>query len=467
MSIYCLYINVNSYVVWYNDLCKEMIMEKTQFNIKPRFNLSVVMQETNLKADTLRVWEKRYDLPHPERSKGGHRLYSELDIAIIKWLQSRQKEGMSISRAVKFWHEINKEDGDPFKTFPLITPPSSILYESFSLESFTLDEVRKLWISACLDFDEIKAEGILNQAYAQFSLEATSIQILQKGISIIGDLWYEGKASVQQEHFASELATRKVHSLIGAAPKPIRDKTILIGCPENEIHTFFPLLINLFLRYRGWQVINLGADVPFDNFKATLALTNPDLVFYSAMRFNTASELLTIGNSLYSKSIPFTFGGWIFSQSKQLIKKIPGQYIGTDLLESIKVIEGILDNSIPYHSFEASLNYSETIQHFNKNLKKIEVEVEKLFSDEFEETPFHLHDIRIIHSFFAENIIAGLQFGDLKVIESDLKWVLNYLVNLNIEEIFLKKYFQYYSSVTKKILDGRGEVIKNWLESIL
>ncbi|MBN1317671.1 MAG: MerR family DNA-binding transcriptional regulator, partial [Anaerolineales bacterium] len=42
----------------------------------PVFNLKVVIKETGLKADTLRVWERRYGLPGPNRTAGGHRLYS-------------------------------------------------------------------------------------------------------------------------------------------------------------------------------------------------------------------------------------------------------------------------------------------------------------------------------------------------------------------------------------------------------
>ena len=40
----------------------------------PYFNLKAVVQQTGLKPDTLRAWERRYGLPTPQRSSGGHRL---------------------------------------------------------------------------------------------------------------------------------------------------------------------------------------------------------------------------------------------------------------------------------------------------------------------------------------------------------------------------------------------------------
>ncbi len=69
-------------------------------NQAPTFNLKAVVRETGLKPDTLRAWERRYGLPEPDRTEGGHRLYSQEDIEILKWLIGRQDEGMSISRAV-------------------------------------------------------------------------------------------------------------------------------------------------------------------------------------------------------------------------------------------------------------------------------------------------------------------------------------------------------------------------------
>ncbi|MDV7400978.1 MerR family transcriptional regulator, partial [Arthrospira platensis SPKY1] len=69
----------------------------------PSFNLKVVIQETGIKPHTLRAWERRYGLPQPERTPGGHRLYSQRDIDIVKWLIHRQEEGLTISRAVELW----------------------------------------------------------------------------------------------------------------------------------------------------------------------------------------------------------------------------------------------------------------------------------------------------------------------------------------------------------------------------
>ena len=79
----------------------------------PIYNLTAVLHETGLKADLLRAWERRYNLPKPERTSGGHRLYSEYDIQTIKWLKYKLTEGFSISRAVDLWKDRLSSGVDP------------------------------------------------------------------------------------------------------------------------------------------------------------------------------------------------------------------------------------------------------------------------------------------------------------------------------------------------------------------
>ena len=98
-------------------------MTPNQISKRPRYNLNLVLQETGIKADTLRAWERRHQLPIPERSAGGHRLFSDFDIATIKWLQSKQNEGMRISQAVDLWRQIEGEGQNPLETLVSVQEP--------------------------------------------------------------------------------------------------------------------------------------------------------------------------------------------------------------------------------------------------------------------------------------------------------------------------------------------------------
>ena len=79
----------------------------------PTFNMKAVVRETGIRPDTLRAWERRYDLPAPERTEGGHRIYSQRDVDTLKWLMARQEEGLSISHAVELFKRLEAEGQDP------------------------------------------------------------------------------------------------------------------------------------------------------------------------------------------------------------------------------------------------------------------------------------------------------------------------------------------------------------------
>ena len=160
----------------------------------PTYNLKVVTNETGIKPDTLRAWERRYGLPDPGRTQGGHRLYSEYDIETVKWLAQRQKEGLRINRAVALWREIESRGEDPLDAFP--QPGGATHLQPLDIQAGeTIKEMRSNWISACLAFDESTAEYILAQAFSRYSLETVCLDILREGLSEIGNLWYAGHAN--------------------------------------------------------------------------------------------------------------------------------------------------------------------------------------------------------------------------------------------------------------------------------
>ncbi|MBI3162281.1 MAG: MerR family transcriptional regulator, partial [Chloroflexi bacterium] len=274
----------------------------------PAFNLKVVLKETGLAADTLRAWERRYGLPMPERTAGGHRLYSQRDIETIKWLMTRQAEGLSISRAVDLWNEQTASGSDPL---------AGAASQTFSLAQAThesnLEALRGQWLDACLRFDESRAEQTLNQAFALYPVEVVCTDVLQRGLVEIGAKWYANSASVQQEHFASALAMRRLDSLLSAAPAPTREGTALIGCVADEWHAFTPLLLALLLRRRGWNVIYLGANVPNDRFAETAQTVRADLVILVAQTLTAAASLQLAAQTLAAQNIRAAYGARIFN----------------------------------------------------------------------------------------------------------------------------------------------------------
>jgi DNA-binding transcriptional MerR regulator len=139
----------------------------------PIYNLKAVVMETGLKPPTIRAWERRYGLPQPHRTSGGHRQYSQRDIETLKWLVARQQEGVSISHAVELWESLIEQGKDPL--LPLKRVPATQVTPIAPQLGTGLADLREAWIAACLAYDRGRAEQILAQAFALFTPEIVCI----------------------------------------------------------------------------------------------------------------------------------------------------------------------------------------------------------------------------------------------------------------------------------------------------
>ena len=429
----------------------------------PAFNLKVVLKETGIAADTLRAWERRYGLPMPQRSAGGHRLYSQRDIETIKWLMKRQEEGLSISRAVDLWNEEIGSGTDPLagstQTGLASIPANMVQVQS---PETTLDSLRSQWVDACMNFSELQAEQVLNQAFSMFPVEAVCMEVLQKGMSEIGTLWYENRTSVQQEHFASGLATRRLDALLSASPPPTRSQTIIVGCPPNEWHTFTPLLLALLSRRRGLNVVYLGANVPASQFTDTVRNTRASLVVLVAQHLLSAATLKHTAFVLSAQKIPVGVGGRMFNLRPHIADTIPGYFLGHDLKGALDEIETLLGvNTRRREPKVLSYVYAAAHQAFVSKRPQIDLTVR----ESLEPLSISPEDIETGIHFLGENITAALQLGDMSHVSAEIDWLQGLLRAHGSSESQLAYFMQVYSNAIEKNINGQGKPIFEWIEA--
>ncbi len=306
---------------------------------EPFYNLKAVLRQTGLKADTLRAWERRYGLPNPKRSEGGHRLYSRREIDTIKWLIARQEEGLSISRAVDLWEQMLAQNRDPLSSsLPEVAAAAPVL-----VAGETLADLRQEWTAAGLDYDGQRAEQVLAQAFALYSPETVALELLQKAASRIGEAWSNGEVTVQQEHFCSGLAVRRLQALIMGAPPPSHSGRIVIACPPHEEHVISLLVLTFLLRRRGWDVIYLGANVPLERLETLVHAARPQLVVLAAQLRDTADTLQEMASSLQRAGVRVAYGGRIFNLAPDLRQHVAGHFLGETVDQALPAVEALLE----------------------------------------------------------------------------------------------------------------------------
>ena len=422
----------------------------------PAFNLKVVLKETGIAADTLRAWERRYGLPMPERTPGGHRIYSQHDIETIKWLMARQAEGLSISHAVDLWNEQLASGSDPLAgvTSPTVSPS-----QTFAATA-GLETLRREWLRACFNYDTVSTEQILNQAFATNSVEIVCTEIILRGLFEIGEYWHQGTASVQQEHFASGIATRRLEALISATPPPTRDETIVLACPPNEAHAFPLLLTNLFLRRRGWNVVYLGANVPISRIEETIKATDPKLVILSAQTLATAVQLRGMVEALHKMGVQSAFGGRVFNSINGLAQKISAHFLGNTIEYSTSTIESLVVRPQPAPNVEA---FNTAMAQLAKDYQGHRSQIEAALTETIKSHGRAIEFLDTANQFLGDSLIAALELGNISYLSTDMRWLGNLLINHNVSIAVLPIYLESYAHAVRQVMGETATPISDWL----
>jgi len=304
----------------------------SQFSDKPRYNTKAVAQETGVPADTFRAWERRYGVPRPQRTEGGHRLYSERDIATIRWLRDRTAEGLTISQAIALMTDGSESN-------------LSWLSTAVDTEPHTWERLNSRLFASLTDFDSTRAEQILGEAFALYPLEEVFLRLVQPVMIEVGEQWHAGRLTVTAEHFATQFVRRKLSGLFNTYNITDGRGLVLVGCAPSEQHDLGALMLSVFLVRHGWQVIYLGPEVPMKDLLDTVRQLQPDMVCMSASTTETATQLLEVGRAVLSLTPPtphFAYGGRAFNLNPVLAQKMPGVNLGKDAQEAVDTVAGIL-----------------------------------------------------------------------------------------------------------------------------
>ena len=224
---------------------------------KKRLTTSEVAQLIGVGEATVKRWaEKR--VIHSERTVGGHRRFRFEDVARFQRASSSKKQSAGGRlRIATASHPVFRID------------PQVMALDLFrALVAGSEHEVAASLIST-----------YLNGA----SLADVFDDVLCAAMRSVGERWYEGELSIDQEHLATRTALNAINLL-----KMIIDLPATIGglaiccCTEEDFHELPVHLTQMILECEGWQVINLGANTPFFALTEALARHSPELVCVSS-----------------------------------------------------------------------------------------------------------------------------------------------------------------------------------------
>ena len=130
-----------------------------------------------------------------------------------------------------------------------------------------------------------EASAIIISAHnADRDAVALADDLIRPAMERVGHLWMIGAWDVYQEHQATQILAGSLMELIRRASRDdAPGRPLALGAaPEGDIYTLPSLLGELVLREGGWDVRNLGSDLPFRSLASAVRAYRPKLVFLSA-----------------------------------------------------------------------------------------------------------------------------------------------------------------------------------------
>jgi methanogenic corrinoid protein MtbC1 len=320
--------------------------------------------------------------------------------------------------------------------------------------------LRDRWLSACLLFDDQSAISILDEAFAVAAPEMIIREVIQKGLALVGERWYSGSVSVQQEHFTSAIALRRINTLMAAVPPPTRSGYILAACPPGEEHDFILLEISYLLRRRGWDVVYLGSNVPLIDLDTTIRITTPILILSSAQTLRTAASLKNLSEYIFTQGVPLAYGGGIFSQVPAVTQCVSGYYLGTDLMRVPLLVEHMVTAHPPMPTAQAvSLQYTQTLTRFLENEAAIIAHVSSVFRLEL----INPSQLEIANLNLSQFIASALTLGDINLLDHTNAELDHLLLSYGLTATSLSQYYAAYHQAVERYLGEDGDIILNWL----
>ncbi|MFU8843984.1 MAG: MerR family transcriptional regulator [Bacteroidales bacterium] len=204
---------------------------------------------TGIKAHTIRIWEKRYNLVEPKRTCTNIRFYDDDDLKKLLNVSILHRHGFKISNIV------NLEDQDINEKILNLAQTSANLHSQ--IESL---------VTAMIDLDENKFDKIFNTTVLNLGFEETMLKLIYPFFEKIGVLWQIGSINPAQEHFISNLIRQKLIVAIDGIVQKVdeRSRSFLLFLPEKEYHEIGLIFYHYLIKKQNHKVIYLGESVPYD-----------------------------------------------------------------------------------------------------------------------------------------------------------------------------------------------------------
>jgi MerR family transcriptional regulator, light-induced transcriptional regulator len=233
-------------------------------------SIAAVERDTGLSKDTLRVWERRYGFPMPERDTFGERAYPLDQIEKLRIIKRLLDAGHRPGRVVAM-------DIQTLQT----------LGESLSAAPQRIDSVEgtdlRLYMQLIKAHDADGIRRTLGQVGMRLGLATLIADVIAPLNVMVGDAWIRGQLEVFEEHMYTEsvnIVLRNAIAHIPASANSTRPRVLLTTFPQ-EPHGLGLLMAEAMLALEGCRCLSLGTQTPIWDIVLAATAHRTDIVALS------------------------------------------------------------------------------------------------------------------------------------------------------------------------------------------
>jgi DNA-binding transcriptional MerR regulator/methylmalonyl-CoA mutase cobalamin-binding subunit len=245
-------------------------------------NITAVERDTRIGKDALRVWERRYGFPQPERDTNGERLYPPEQVerlrVIKRLLDAGHRPGRVVALELAQLHELSDALKEPVNSTSLTGNPASL---------------QQLEITQLLDLlkthDPAQLRRRFSQQIMRIGLARFVMDIATPLMRDVGKAWASGDLHIFEEHLCSEVLETSLRAALATAPEPAANSRprVLLSTVPGESHSLSILMAEALFLVEGCSCMNLGSQTPLHDMLNAANAHRSDIV---AISFSAASN---------------------------------------------------------------------------------------------------------------------------------------------------------------------------------
>ncbi len=264
-------------------------------------SISAVERDTGLSKDTLRVWERRYGFPQPDRDAFGERAYPLDQVDKLRVVRRLLDQGHRPGKIIGLSIDDLQQLADSLNAAPR---------EALAMQAAQEDLNAYLDMVKAHQIDEFRRS--LSGALLRIGLARFVTEIVAPLTTMVGDAWTRGYFEIFEEHLYTESIQVILRNAINTIPAPGKRPRILLTTFPQEPHGIGLLMAESMFALEGARCLSLGVQTPIWDIVLAATTQHTDVValsFSACLNPNQVVEGLSDLRAKLPKSMQIWAGG--------------------------------------------------------------------------------------------------------------------------------------------------------------